>query len=230
MAVTEEASSRSESIYLDLRRKLISGYYRPNHRLKLSDLCAENGVSVSVVREALTRLAEQGLIQSQPNKGFFVPIYTPEEINDLAFMRMQIESLAVRLSIERGNAAWEASVVATHHELRLTPRVPAGVDVVASEQWSRAHAAFHAACGAACGSPRLIRLRQRLYDEAEAMRQMAGLSGQNRSRDVEGEHAALAKAIIARNADRAADLTIKHIEITAGLSVKSTLARAQEER
>jgi DNA-binding GntR family transcriptional regulator len=101
VAVTEEASSRSESIYLDLRRKLISGYYQPNHRLKLSDLCAENGVSVSVVREALTRLAEQGLIQSQPNKGFFVPLYTPEEINDLAFMRMQLDSLAVRLSIER---------------------------------------------------------------------------------------------------------------------------------
>ena len=229
MAVTEEASSRSESIYLDLRRKLISGYYQPNHRLKLSDLCAENGVSVSVVREALTRLAEQGLIQSQPNKGFFVPLYTPEEINDLAFMRMQVESLAVRLSVERGNASWEASVVATHHELRLTPRVPAGVDVVASDQWSRAHAAFHASCGAACGSPRLIRLRQRLYDEAEAMRQMAGLSG-GRTRDVEGEHAALAKAIVARNADRASDLTVKHIEITAGLSVKSALARAQGER
>jgi DNA-binding GntR family transcriptional regulator len=142
---------------------------------------------------------------------------------------MQVESLAVRLSIEQGNAAWEASVVATHHELRLTPRVPAGVDVVASEHWSRAHAAFHAACGAACGSPRLIRLRQRLYDEAEAMRQMAGLSG-GRSRDVEGEHAALAKAIVARNADRAADLTVKHIETTASLSVKSALARAQGER
>ena len=100
MAVTEEASSRSESIYLDLRRKLISGCYQPNHRLKLSDLCAENGVSVSVVREALTRLAEQGLIQSQPNKGFFVPIYTPEEINDLAFMRCRSNpSLSASLSI-----------------------------------------------------------------------------------------------------------------------------------
>jgi DNA-binding GntR family transcriptional regulator len=229
VAVTEEASSRSESIYLDLRRRLLSGYYQANHRLKLSDLCAEKGVSVSVVREALTRLAEQGLIQSQPNKGFFVPLYTPEEINDLAFIRMQVESLAVRLSIERGNAAWEASVVATHHELGLTPRVPAEVDAVAGEQWSRAHAAFHAACAAACGSPRLIRLRQRLYDEAEAVRQMAGLSG-GRSRDIEDEHATLAKAIVARNAERAADLTIKHIEITASLSVKSALARVQGER
>lgn len=224
MAVTEEASSRSESIYLDLRRRLLSGFYTPNHRLKLSDLCAERGVSVSVVREALTRLAEQGLIHSQPNKGFFIPLYTPEEINDLAFMRLQIEPLGIRLAIERGNAAWEASVVATHHELSLTPRVAAAIDLNSSEQWSRAHGAFHAACAAACGSPRLLTLRQRLYDEAEALRQMAGLTG-GRIRDVEGEHAALAQAIVARDAARAGELISEHIEITASLSVKATLAR-----
>ena len=75
MAVTEEASSRSEAIYLDLRQKLLRGEFTPNYRLKLSELCAQRGVSVSVVREALTRLAEQGLIQSQPNKGFYIPNY-----------------------------------------------------------------------------------------------------------------------------------------------------------
>lgn len=69
MAATEEASSRSEAIYLDLRQKLLRGEFAPNHRLKLSELRAERGVSVSVVREALTRLAEQGLIQSQPTRG-----------------------------------------------------------------------------------------------------------------------------------------------------------------
>ena len=99
MAVTEEASSRSEAIYLDLRQKLLRGEFTPNYRLKLSELCAQRGVSVSVVREALTRLAEQGLIQSQPNKGFYIPNYSVEEINDLAFLRSHIEALAIRLAI-----------------------------------------------------------------------------------------------------------------------------------
>ena len=101
MAVTEEASSRSEAIYLDLRQKLLRGEFTPNYRLKLSELCAQRGVSVSVVREALTRLAEQGLIQSQPNKGFYIPNYSVEEINDLAFLRSHIEALAIRLAVER---------------------------------------------------------------------------------------------------------------------------------
>ena len=47
MAVTEEASSRSEAIYLDLRQKLLRGEFTPNYRLKLSELCAQRGVSLS---------------------------------------------------------------------------------------------------------------------------------------------------------------------------------------
>lgn len=224
MAVTEEASSRSEAIYLDLRRKLLRGEFTPNYRLKLSELCAERGVSVSVVREALTRLAEQGLIQSQPNKGFYIPSYTVEEINDLAFLRQHIEALAIRLAIEQGNTAWEASVVAAHHELSLMPRVPSSVDPAGHQRWSRAHAAFHASCVAACGSPRLLAAQHRLYDEAEVLRQMSDMSGGLR-RDVEGEHAAIVEAITTRDADRAAELIRRHVEITASLSVKAALAR-----
>ena len=201
MAVTEEASSRSEAVYLDLRQKLLRGEFTPNYRLKLSELCAQRGVSVSVVREALTRLAEQGLIQSQPNKGFYIPNYTVEEINDLAFLRSHIEALAIRLAIQRGDAPWEASVVAAHHELRLTPRVRSSVDPVGNQRWSRAHAVFHAACVAACGSPRLVAAQHRLYDEAEVLRQMSEMSG-GTSRDVEGEHAAMVEAITSRDADR----------------------------
>jgi len=228
MAVTEEASSRSEAVYLDLRQKLLRGEFTPNYRLKLSELCAERGVSVSVVREALTRLAEQGLIQSQPNKGFYIPDYTVEEINDLAFLRSHLEALAIRLAIERGDARWEASVVAAHHELRLTPRVRSSVDPVGNQRWSRAHAAFHAACVAACGSPRLVAAQHRLYDEAEVLRQMSEISG-GISRDAEGEHAAMVEAITSRDADRAAELIRRHVEITASLSVQAALARTDRE-
>jgi DNA-binding GntR family transcriptional regulator len=44
---------------------------------------------------------------------------------------------------------------------------------------------------------------------------------------VEGEHAAMVEAITSRDADRAAELIRRHVEITAGLSVKAALARTQ---
>ena len=181
MAVTEEASSRSEATYLDLRQKLLRGEFTPNYRLKLSELCAQRGVSVSVVREALTRLAEQGLIQSQPNKGFYIPNYTVEEINDLAFLRSHIEALAIRLAIQRGDAPWEASVVAAHHELRLTPRVRSSVDPVGNQRWSRPIPSSRGVRGGV-GSPRLVAAQHRLYDEAEVLGQMTEMSGRNEPR------------------------------------------------
>jgi DNA-binding GntR family transcriptional regulator len=104
--------------------------------------------------------------------------------------------------------------------------VPSSVDPAGNQRWSRAHAVFHAACVAACGSPRLVATQYRLYDEAEVLRQMSDMSG-GMSRDVEGEHAAIAEAITTRDADRAVELIRRHVEITAGLSVKAALARTE---
>ena len=220
------ASTRAQHVYATLKTDILGGVLRPGTRLRVVELAERFSVSQTVVREALTRLAEQGLIQSQPNKGFYIPNYSVEEINDLAFLRSHIEALAIRLAIERGDAPWEASVVAAHHELRLTPRVRSSVDPAGSQRWSRAHAVFHAACVAACGSPRLVAAQHRLYDEAEVLRQMSEMSG-GMSRDVEGEHAAMVEAITSRDADRAVELIRRHVEITAGLSVKAALARTE---
>jgi GntR family transcriptional regulator, carbon starvation induced regulator len=223
MAATKGATSRSESVYLYLRQRLMRGEFGPNHRLKLSDLCAESGTSVSVVREALTRLAEQGLIQFEPNRGFFVRFATIDEVNDLAFIRAQIEGLAIRLAVGRGGPAWEASVVAAHHELTLTPFVMTSIDPAANEEWSRVHSAFHSACASACGSPRLIAMRARLFDEGEVLRQM--LEFTNEQRDVAAEHAAIVDAVIARDADKAEELMAQHVQLTADLSAKAWQTR-----
>jgi DNA-binding GntR family transcriptional regulator len=176
-------------------------------------------VSVSVVREVLTRLAAQRLIRTEANKGFRVPSISAEEIVDLCRARAEIEALAVRLSVERGDVAWEASVVAAHHELARTPRASISEDPEANERWSLAHARFHEACAAGCGSRRLGIVRQQLFDEAEVFRQYARLHGAGR--DVESEHAAITEALITRDAARAADLMREHVERTARANLAS---------
>ncbi|MBY6685668.1 GntR family transcriptional regulator [Rhodococcus sp. BP-149] len=217
MAGTGEARSRTELVYRELHQRLVHGRFAPNQRLHLADLCAESGVSLSVVREALTRLATQGLVRSEPNRGFYAPDNSITELADLAFMRCNIEELAVRRSIERGDAAWESSVVAAHHQLTLTPLVSPLVDMEADRRWNLAHRAFHDACAAACGSRRLLSIRARLYDESEIMRQMSELP----SRNVAAEHAAILTAIVARDADEASRRVRDHIDTTARLAIAS---------
>ena len=60
----------------------------------------------TVVREALTRLAEQGLAVATPQRGFRVRELSVDDIAGLTESRVQIESTALRLAIERGDVQW----------------------------------------------------------------------------------------------------------------------------
>jgi GntR family carbon starvation induced transcriptional regulator len=222
LARTATSRTRNEELYLKIRARLLRGEFGPGEPIRTDDLSNRYGVSVSVVREVLTRLAAQRLIRTEANKGFRVPSISAEEIVDLCRARAEIEALAVRLSVERGDVAWEASVVAAHHELARTPRASISEDPEANERWSLAHARFHEACAAGCGSRRLCIVRQQLFDEAEVFRQYARLHGAGR--DVESEHAAITDALLARNAARAADLMREHVERTARANLASLAA------
>lgn len=213
MARTDQSASRNHDLYLRIRQGLLRGEFAPGHRFKLTELCEDYAVSVSVVREVLTRLAEQGLASFEPNKGFSVPHPLVEEIDDLAFVRSELESIAIRRAIELGDVQWESAVLAAHHQLTRTPLPSPGEDPAAYEAWALVHRAFHDACAAACGSPRLQSMRSTLFDQFEIMRQMSNL-GPGQHRDVGQEHAAIFDAIMARDADEAERAARRHIEET----------------
>ena len=226
MARTTNAQTRNEELYFQIRARLLRGEFGPGDQIRTDDLCTRYGVSVSVVREVLTRLAGQGLIKTVANKGFRVPPISADEIVDLCRARVEIEALTLRLAAERGDVAWEASVIAAHHELARTPRVSISEDPEANERWSIVHARFHRECAAGCGSRRLCHVRQQLYDEAEIFRQYARLYGAGR--DVEVEHAAICDALVARDASRAAALVRDHVEATASASLEALARRDAE--
>ncbi len=222
MAKTADATTRQESLYLQIRARLLRGEFAPGEPIRMDQFRATYGVSVSVAREVLTRLAEQRLVVAEPNKGFHVAPLTAENIADLCLVRAELEALTVSLAIKRGDAAWEASVVAAHHELAITPRPSIAEDPEGNERWAAIHSKFHAACAAGCGSTRLCAVRQQFFDEAEILRQYSRLYGAGR--DVEAEHAAITQAIISRDAELAQSLVRSHVERTA----QATLAAFNE--
>lgn len=214
MAKNTNHTTRNEFVYFALRRNLLNGAFALGERLRLPELCNEYGVSATVLREGLVRLTEQGLIKFEANRGYWVPSYTAEDIEDLVFVRTHVECLALRASIERGDVGWSARVVAAQHRLELTPRASLIDDPEGNEQWSCEHRLFHEALVSACGSPRLLTYRRQLFDEAEMMRQLAGTLSRI-ERPVEDEHAAIAEAAVQRDADRACELMSHHLKITA---------------
>jgi DNA-binding GntR family transcriptional regulator len=193
-----------------LRSELLNGVLHPSQKLKMVELTERFGVSQSVVREALTRLTEQGLLVSTPQRGFRVRDLSIEDIAELTESRVQIESLALRLAIERGDLQWETGILAAHHRLDRTPVIRD--DGTVSEDWTLQHRDFHQALLTGCGNRRLESVATALRDSAELYRRWYWVLTDDHQRDLAREHRQLRELTLARDADGAIEVLTEHID------------------
>lgn len=169
---------------------------------------------MGVVREALSRLVAQGLVQAEPQHGFQVTPIAVEDLRHLTAARCSIETLVLREAIEHGTLEWEGDVLSAHHRLSRRTQMVADDPERFSEEWATAHAEFHATLLAGCPNPRLRAITSALRDSAELYRRWSVPIGHDQSRDIAGEHAALLQATIGRDTDRAVGLLTEHIQRT----------------
>jgi GntR family transcriptional regulator, carbon starvation induced regulator len=208
----EDAVTMADAIEAQMRIDVISGSLEPSSALKMGELRERYGVGTSPLREALTRLAGEGLVELEPNKGFRVKALSAADLADIAYMRTALETAAISTAIANGDDAWEAGILSTLHRLiKATERT--GTDRASLDGWQVAHDAFHQALVAACGSPRLLAEQRRLADQHARYRRY--LMNENFPRELLiREHQGLADAALARNADKAAELLAAHLLIT----------------
>ncbi|WP_245313179.1 GntR family transcriptional regulator [Bradyrhizobium macuxiense] len=139
---------------------------------------------------------------------------TVEEMNDVTFVRCELEGLALRRSIELGGLDWEARLLAAHHKLANTSVRDDRKPTRPSDAFVAAHAEFHATLIEACESPALIEICRTLYDASEPYRRMCYLLTDNRRAKKVSAHRALMEAALARDADSAVKLLKVHYEHT----------------
>lgn len=88
-----------------VRDAIANGYFRPGDRLVERDLCAQLGVSRTVVREVLRHLESEGLVANLPNKGPAVAVLDFDEAKQIYEIRGALEGMAARLCAERRDPA-----------------------------------------------------------------------------------------------------------------------------
>ena len=88
--------SAREKTYEFLKKKVLSGRFRPGERLTEEHLAAELGVSRTPVREALHKLELEGLVRALETRGFCVPRDSKEEIEEIFEIRTILEGYALR--------------------------------------------------------------------------------------------------------------------------------------
>jgi len=207
VVVEKRPRSRTQDVYQLIRADIVACRLLPGQKLKISELCEHFNVSMGAVREGLSRLVAEELVVAEAQRGFRVAPISIDEIHDLTRVRIDIESKALRLSIEHGDLDWESRVVAAHHRLSKQSLYEQGDSERMTEGWANARADFHQALVSACPSPWLMRLRNLLYDQAERYRRLAVTIDQQ-GRDVASEHRAVMEAALARDTE----LAVKHYE------------------
>ena len=208
------AITRTEQVYAQLRADILAGRVLPGTKLRFAELIDRYDCSTSVVREGLTRLVEQGLVQSEPQHGFHVTPLSDDDLDDLTTARCELEGLVLRMSIENGDIAWESALVAAHHALDRTPMESDSDPALMTEEWTTAHARFHQALLAACPNQRLRSMALSLRDAAELYRRWSLPIGHDEARDVPGEHRALVDAALGGDASEAVRLLEEHLRRT----------------
>ena len=210
--------TRTEMVYDRLREDIVIGQLAPGSRLRFSDLAKRYGASMGVTREALSRLAEQGFVTSEPQLGFRVVTLSATDLLDLTETRCHVEVQALALAIEFGSIEWEANLLAAHHALSRTPSTDLEHTRL-TPQWTHAHERFHGALINGCPNTRLTTLSSSFRANAEIYRSWSTTYGTDRQTAV--EHQDICTAALDRDLDAAAALLVAHLVETAALLLRA---------
>lgn len=102
MTLPDPSPTRALSVAETLRNRIFDGVFAPGAHLMEITLANELGVSRTPVRGAMARLADEGLLVYEPNKGFQVRRFNAKDVFDAFSVRANLEAMACRLIAERG--------------------------------------------------------------------------------------------------------------------------------
>lgn len=198
-----------DEVYKSLLDAISAGVLAPGSRVTQEDLAEKFQVSRSPVLQALRLLKKDGLLEEAPGRGLLVTQLDPEQIGHLYQVRGALDALAAKLAAERG-AKIKLSLIEQGRKASRGNSINAMI---------QADVQFHRAIYEASGNPFIV-------DSASLHwihfgRVMGAVLQQKVGRDgIWDEHEAIVQAINAGDAQRAAELSLEHVNVA-----RATLTR-----
>lgn len=203
-----------------LLASIFRGEWKTGDRLPEVELAERFGVSRTPVREALGELAGVGLIELRPNCGAVMRPFGPRQIREIYQVREILETEATRLATGRLEPN-KLDLLARHFDelLRKSRR---------DAEWSRkewqADRLLHALIAKGCGNQRLAEEVGRHGNLIQAMRETVGNQRQAQVVAIQ-EHLAILGAVLANDANAAAEAMRRHVRSSAEIVLKSLAGR-----
>ncbi len=209
MTVPEFASrpQLSEAVARFVRNRIFDGTYAAGEYVRLDQLAAELGISVTPVREALFELRAEGLLTQQPHRGFVVLPVTGRDITDVSDVQAHIG----------GELAARAAMNITDDQVRELESIQAQLEAAYAnddhERAVRLNHDFHRAINVAADSPKLAQLMSQItrYAPESVFPVVEGWPERSMK-----DHRRVVAALAKRDAERARDAMSEHLAAGAG--------------
>ncbi len=198
-------TSATRAAYLSLREMILVGDLPAGKKLKIEQLRTMLRVGASPVREALSLLTSDMLVERIDQRGFRAAPASLANFEEILTLRSTLEDMALRQSVARATSDWEERLVLSHHRMkRLT----------GTATFEEAHKSFHMTLLSNAESPMLERYCSQLYDLNIRYRYLAAGGASYQSRDIAAEHEDIFDAAVQRDAEGASMALLKHYRLT----------------
>ena len=204
----KEEGSATQRAYMSLHRMIVTGELKPGEKLKIDGLRKRLDTGASPIREALSLLTSDNLVERIDQRGFRTAEVSKANFDEILTMRCTLEDLALRESIAHGSQSWEEAIVLAHHRMQRARDT-------AAHTFEAHHKAFHMALLAHAKMPNLLKLCSQLYDLNLRYLFLAGNALNDKRRNVSEEHTRILNAAVIRDADAASSELLNHYKTTA---------------
>ncbi|MDO5726873.1 MAG: GntR family transcriptional regulator [Bowdeniella nasicola] len=212
-------SSLSDEAYYVIRDMVVTGEIAPGERLTVRPLANTLGLSPTPIIAALTRLAHEGVLESRPHRGFFVPEMSIADMREIYEVRRGLDLAAVRRCCESTHRNEIASLLLDQCDEQL-----ARLEKRDIEGYRAVDVAFHDMVWQLCGNQRLQRLGSSLLDQMR-MGNAISITHPGRGHESVREHREIAHAIAAGDVERAEAAVTDHLCRTAQSYAESYSAK-----
>ena len=193
-----------------LREMVIDGRLRAGERLNEVELAAALGISRGPLREAIARLASEGLLTSVANRGAFVRVVTAQALGELYEVRIALETHAVRMTAGRLS---EDRVASLRSMLDDSDRQVTTAQVYPHEL------DFHRELVAVTGNQTLMSAATEVHRQIDLARSRSGHQPA-RARAAVQEHEDIFEHLVAGRSETAAKALAKHLRSSLASALK----------
>jgi DNA-binding GntR family transcriptional regulator len=197
-----------DQVYAIIWDKIVSHRLRPGDKISDLRLSEELGVSRTPVREALHRLAQDGVVRSENRRGFFVASFSSQDVGELYDIRSSLEVLAVRLALPLLS---DDELDAAQREVDESQRRIVGGVEGAEEQWLTIDRTFHRLLARRARNRRLESMLTALQTQIGVFQIYGIHSSPLRLLSIE-HHQAILSALKARDGAAAQQAMERHIQ------------------